>query len=119
MKEPGPRHPIVIRPHPGRVRVIAAGTVLAETTQALELREATYPPVLYVPRVDVNWDVLTRNAQTTTCPYKGQARYFDLTAGPTIRDSIAWSYETPFPAVSRIREHLAFYPDRVDAIEDA
>ena len=117
MKEPGPNHPIVITPHAGRVRITAAGQVLAETNLALSLREASYSPVLYIPRGDIHWDLLTRNAQVTRCPYKGEAHYFDLTAGATIRESIAWSYETPFPAVSRIRECLAFYPDRVDAIE--
>lgn len=117
MKEPGPSHPIVITPHPGRVRVIAGGEPVAETERALILREAGYDPVLYIPRADVRWSRFRRNARTTTCPYKGEARYFDLKAGDAIRDSAAWSYENPFPAVSRIREHLAFYPSRVDAIE--
>ena len=118
MKEPGPSHPIVITPHPGRVRVVAGGEPVAETGRALILREAAYPPVLYIPRSDIRWSRFRKIDRTTTCPYKGEARYFDLNAGDSIRDSAAWSYENPFPAVSRIREHLAFYPDRVDAIEE-
>ena len=117
MREPGPSHPIVVTPQPGRVRVLAAGQTVAETVRALSLREATYDPVLYIPRGDVRWPLFRPSARVTTCPYKGEARHFDLGAGDAVREAVAWSYENPFPAVSRIRAHLAFYPDQVDAIE--
>lgn len=117
MKEPGPDHPIAIEPYPGRVRVLVGGTAVVETTRALSLKEASYDPVLYVPREDARFDLLAKNARTTHCPYKGEASYYDITVeGGTCRAAV-WSYEEPFPAVAAIQRHLAFYKDRVDAIE--
>ncbi|MFG5117234.1 DUF427 domain-containing protein [Methylorubrum sp. POS3] len=113
MKEPGPHHPITITPHEGVVRVRAGGRIVAETARALVLREADYSPVLYIPREYIAADALQPNARRTHCPYKGEASYFDVAGG----SAAAWSYENPFPAVARIRRHLAFYPDRVEAIE--
>lgn len=117
MKEPGPAHPITITPHAGTVRVRIDGRIIAQTARALELREAGYGAVLYIPRADLAADALTANPRRTFCPYKGEASYFDLTAGGATRPAAAWSYENPFPAVARIRGHVAFYPERVDAIE--
>lgn len=117
MKEPGPHHPITITPHAGCVRVIAGGRIVAETDRALELREAGYGAVLYIPRADIDAAVLAPSPQRSHCPYKGEASYFDLSLDGAQRPAVAWSYENPFPAVSRIRGHVAFYPDRVDAIE--
>lgn len=116
MKLPGPDHPITILPHPGRVRVIVNGTVVAETQAALSLQEGGYLPVLYIPRADVRGAV-RRSARHSHCPYKGEASYFDLVTDGDERAEAAWSYEDPFPAVAAIRGHLAFYPGRVDAIE--
>lgn len=110
-------HPITIEPNPNRVRVMLGGTILAETTKALTLREASYPPVLYVPRGDVQADLIEPSQRRSHCPHKGDAAYFTLTAGGLVRRDAAWSYETPFPAVAAIAGHLAFYPDKVDAIE--
>lgn len=118
MKEPGPDHPITVTPNPHRVRVVLGGFIVAETTNALTLQEANYPPVQYIPRADVSMDLLERTAHHTTCPYKGEASYFTLTAGGLVRQNAVWSYETPHPAVAAIREHLAFYPNKVDAIEE-
>jgi uncharacterized protein (DUF427 family) len=117
MKEPGPDHPITIAPTKGRVRVVLGGTIVAESTRALTLTEASYPPVQYVPREDAQMDLFVPSAHTTHCPYKGDAAYFSLTAGGLAKRDAVWSYEKPFPAVAQIAGHLAFYPDRVDAIE--
>lgn len=117
MREPGPDHPITVAPHPGRVRVRLAGIVVAESADALVLREATYPPVFYIPRADVRLDLARPSERTSTCPYKGLAGYHGFEVGGAVRPDIAWSYEDPFPAVRAIAGHLAFYPDRVDSIE--
>ncbi|MGX5775322.1 DUF427 domain-containing protein [Methylorubrum zatmanii] len=117
MKEPGPHHPITITPHVGIVRVHLDGRIIAETERALELREAGYEPVLYIPHDDVEARVLAPNPRRTHCPYKGEASYFDLCAGGEPQRAAAWSYPNPFPAVARIRGHLAFYRDRVEIIE--
>jgi uncharacterized protein (DUF427 family) len=113
MKLPGPDHPISITPNPRRVRVSAGGVVVAETTQALTLKEANYPAVQYVPRQDANMALIKRTDRTTHCPYKGDATYFSIVAdGKTLENSI-WTYETPFPTMAAITGYLAFYPDKL------
>jgi uncharacterized protein (DUF427 family) len=118
MKLPGPDHPITISRNGNRVRVIFAGQVIAETTHALTLKEASYPPVEYIPRADARMDLLTRTSHHTHCPYKGEASYFAITANGSKVENAVWSYEQPFPAMAEIKEYLAFYPNRVDAIEE-
>lgn len=118
VKTPGPDHPITIEPSPNRVVVRAGGRVLADSRDALILREARYPAVLYVPRKDVDMTLLARTAHATYCPYKGECAYFSIPAGGTRSLNAVWSYEAPYPAVAAIKEHLAFYPDRVDAIDN-
>ena len=78
MKLPGPDHPITITANPKRVRVTAGGVVIADTTHALTLKEASYPAVQYVPRSDANMALLKRTERTTHCPYKGDASYFSI-----------------------------------------
>ena len=117
VKIPGPDHPIVVTPARGRVTVIAAGRTIADTRDALILEEAAYPPVYYVPRKDVDMAQLQRTTHQTYCPYKGECNYYSITAGGERSVNAVWTYEAPYAAVSPIKEHLAFYPDRVDAIE--
>lgn len=117
MKQPGPDHPINIAPSGSRVRVHFAGKVVADTTAALILREASYSPVYYIPRQHADMRLLTRAAHASHCPYKGDASYFTIVANDRQADNAVWSYEQPYPAVAGIKEHLAFYPDRVDKIE--
>jgi uncharacterized protein (DUF427 family) len=118
MKTPGPDHPITISRSSGRVRVRFAGHTIADTTRALTLKEAHYPPVHYIPRTDADMTALTRTAHHTHCPYKGDASYFTIAAEGRSAENAVWSYEQPFPAVAEIKECLAFYPNRVDAIEE-
>jgi uncharacterized protein (DUF427 family) len=113
MKLPGPDHPISITANPKRVRVSAGGVVIADTTQALTLKEASYPAVQYVPREDANLALLARTDRVTHCPYKGDANYFSIKADGKVIENSIWTYETPFPAMAEISGHLAFYPDRV------
>jgi uncharacterized protein (DUF427 family) len=116
MKIPGPDHPISIEANPSRVTVSVGGKVIADTREALALRESSYPPVQYIPRRDVDMSALTRSSHTTYCPYKGEASYYSIPAGGTRSVDAVWTYETPFEAVSQIEEYLAFYPDRVGEI---
>jgi uncharacterized protein (DUF427 family) len=117
IKIPGPNHPITIEPNQGRVVVTLGGRVVADTGEALTLREAGYPPVQYIPRKDVDMAALARSATTTYCPYKGEAAYFSVPAGGDLSVDAIWTYEAPYDAVAEIKDHLAFYPDRIDAIE--
>ncbi|WP_230530093.1 DUF427 domain-containing protein [Microvirga roseola] len=118
MKEPGSDHPITITQNPHRIRVMLGGFIVAETTEALTLQEASLPPVQYIPRKDVRMDLLDPTDHRTHCPYKGDASYFTVNGGGLVRENAAWSYERPYPAMARIAEYLAFYPERVDAIEE-
>jgi len=118
MKTPGPDHPIAITRNGRHVRVHFAGRVIADTCRALTLKEARYPPVQYIPREDVDMTAFTRTRRHTHCPYKGAASYFTLAVGDRSSENAVWSYEKPFPAVQEIAGHLAFYPKRVDAIEE-
>jgi uncharacterized protein (DUF427 family) len=117
MKLPGPDHPISIEPQGGRVRVIYNGHVVADTTRALVLRETTLRPVYYIPRDDAEMALFERTAHKTHCSYKGDASYYSIRVGNQFTENAIWSYEQPFPAMAEIAGRLAFYPDRVDAIE--
>ena len=78
IKIPGPDHPITITPLKGQVTVIVAGRRVADTHEALTLKEATYPPVQYIPRKDVCWVQLQRTLHQTYCPYKGECTYYSI-----------------------------------------
>jgi uncharacterized protein (DUF427 family) len=118
VKIPGPDHPITIERNASRVVVKVAGRVVADTWNALTLREASYPPVQYIPRKDVDMTLLLPTDHHTYCPYKGDCAYFSIPIGGERSTNAVWSYETPFAAVAKIKDHLAFYPDRVDEIEE-
>jgi uncharacterized protein (DUF427 family) len=118
-KIPGSDHPITVEPYPKHVVVSYKGEVIADTRAALRLQEASYPAVLYIPRGDADMGKLTRSDRTTHCPYKGEASYYSLPAGDAKAANAVWTYETPHDTVAEIREHLAFYPDRVEITETA
>ena len=115
-KEPGLDHPISVTPFRGHVTVIWNGVAIADSRRALQLVEATYPPVFYIPREDVRADVLRPSDTQTYCPYKGDASYHSLESeGLRVQDAV-WVYEEPHMAVAAIGRYLAFYPGRVERI---
>ena len=115
---PGPDHPISIQRNPARVVVSVAGPVVADTRNALTLREAAYPPVQYMPAEDVDFSQLERTDHATYSPYKGDCNSSSVPAGGRKSVNVVWTYEDPFPAVAQIKGHVAFYPDRVDEIAE-
>jgi uncharacterized protein (DUF427 family) len=117
VKTPGPDHPITITPTQRRVVVTVGGRVVADSRNALTLQEASYPAVQYVPRADVDLSLLERTTHATYCPYKGDCAYYSVPSGGERAVNAVWTYEQPHDAVAAIRGHVAFYPDRVDAIE--
>ena len=119
MKIPGPDHPISIQANPSRITVTVGGKIIADTSNALTLREASYPAVQYIPRRDVDMAALTRSEHKTFCPYKGEASYYSIPAGGDRSINAVWTYETPFEAMAQIKDYVAFYPDRVDEISVA
>jgi uncharacterized protein (DUF427 family) len=118
IKAPKPDHPITIERNPNRVVVSVAGRVIADTWDALTLREANYLPVQYIPRRDVEITLLERTDHATYCPYKGDCAYYSIPLGGERSTNAVWSYEAPYAAVAAIEGYLAFYSDRVDAIEE-
>ncbi|QRP45655.1 DUF427 domain-containing protein [Amycolatopsis sp. FDAARGOS 1241] len=116
-KIPGPDHPITVEPNAARVVVKLGDAVIADTTRAQVLREAGYPAVQYIPREDVDFSALARTEHHTYCPYKGDASYYSLPAVGSAGDNAVWTYEEPYDAVSPIKDHLAFYPNRVSIEE--
>ena len=116
IKIPRSGRAITIAPNLNRVVVTIVGKVVADTTRALTMNEASHPPVLYIPRRDIDMALLVRSAHATHCPYKGNATHFSIPVGGARALNAAWSYEAPCAAVNAIKDHLAFYPDRVDSI---
>ncbi len=117
VKVPGPDHPIAITPTAARVVVSLAGRTVADTRAALALKEASYPPVYYIPRADVDLSLLERTDHQTYCPYKGECSYYSIPIGGERSVNAVWTYEDPYAAVAAIKDYVAFYPDRVDALE--
>jgi uncharacterized protein (DUF427 family) len=116
IKLPGPNHSITIAPNPARVTVSVAGHIIADTQNALTLREASYAPVQYIPQKDVDMTLLKRTDHQTYCPYKGDCAYYSIPLGGERSVNAVWTYKAPYAAVAAIKDHVAFYPDRVDAI---
>jgi uncharacterized protein (DUF427 family) len=117
-KVPGLDHPITIERNTHRVVVKVAGRVVADTRDALTLREAGYPAVQYIPRQDVDMTLFERTDHVTYCPYKGDCAYHSIPVGGERSINAVWTYEAPYAAVAAIKDHVAFYPNRVDAIEE-
>ncbi len=114
IKEPNAGHPITIEPTNARVQVRVNGELIADTTAALELREATLPAVQYIPMADVVTERLVRTETSTYCPFKGTASYYGVRTGDDTVDDVIWTYEAPYPAVAAIAGHVAFYPTKAD-----
>jgi uncharacterized protein (DUF427 family) len=115
--QPGPAHPITVGPNPARVVVSVRGKVIADSTSALVLREADYPPVQYLPREDVDLSVLERSEHETYCPFKGDSAYYSIRTDDGLAENAVWTYEKPYDAVAPIKDHLAFYPTVADISE--
>jgi uncharacterized protein (DUF427 family) len=118
-KIPGPDHPITIEPSADRVIVRAGGATLADSTATLLLQEANYPAVRYIPLTDVDETLLAPSDTSTYCPYKGDASYRSITSDPDRGEDAVWFYPEPSEAVQEIRDHVAFYADRVEITVEA
>ena len=101
-------HRITIAPHAGTIIAEALGQILARSDRALDLREANYPVVVYIPLDDVDPAVLHPTDRKTRCPFKGDARYWSVAAAGQQLDNVVWGYPTPNPDVAAIAGHVAF-----------
>ena len=120
VKIPDASHPITIRPTPARVTVRVGGAVVAETSSALSLAEASYPVAQYIPLADVDQSLLERTTTQSYCPYKGDASYYTVnTPDGGSEADVIWTYEHPYPSVAEIAGHVAFYPNRAEITVEA
>jgi len=117
MKIPGPDHPITLEPSRKRVQASFGNHVIADTDDALVLREADYPPVIYFPMDDVEMSFLAKTDRATTCPYKGHASYWSIYMDGKLAENAVWAYEDPYPAMSALRGRVAFYPNVLEIYE--
>jgi len=117
MRLPGPDHPITVELSHSRVVVCVAKIEIANSRNAVLLREASYPPVLYIPRKDADMSRLERSLYSTYCPYKGDCFYYSIPLGGPKSVNAVWTYERPYAAVAEIQGYLAFYRDRVDSMQ--
>lgn len=108
-----PEHKIAVEPFDGVVVVTFGDAIIASSEKALVLREASYPPVFYVPFDDVYFEFLQPTDTKTHCPFKGDASYWSVSAsGDAVKD-VMWAYRQPYDEMTGIRDHAAFYPDKV------
>ena len=108
-----PDHTITVTPFDGLVTVDFEGTVIARSENAVELREATYPPVFYLPIGDVEAALIRRSKHTTHCPFKGEASYWDIVIGDHEIDNAIWGYEIPYDEMLELAGLVAFYANKV------
>jgi uncharacterized protein (DUF427 family) len=117
--EPSADHPITLAPNPNRVIVRYGDKTLADTRAAVTLSEASYPPVLYIPLADVDEEQLVRTDHESYCPFKGDASYYSIPAAGETGENAVWEYQNPYPAVSEIKDRVAFYANRVEITQEA
>lgn len=98
-----------------RVRIVFNGETIADSTRAYRVLETSHPPVYYIPAEDIKMEYFTEASGTSFCEWKGKARYFTITVGDKKAEKVAWDYPDPTPGFTAIKDHLAFYPSRMDA----
>jgi uncharacterized protein (DUF427 family) len=112
--EDKPDFKIVFEPSPRRVRVMAGGETVADSTEMRLLHEPGHLPIYYFPRGDVRMDLLQESDHETHCPWKGVARYWSVEAGDKTIENVAWSYEDPYPQVAEIAGYISFTWSKMD-----
>ena len=115
MSQSPPPRKITLEPAQDTIRIEFGGKTIAESSKALILREGAYPPVAYIPKADVRWEMMQDSDHNTFCPYKGTARYWSVTAGDRRAENAVWGYPEAIDAVAEIQDCVAFYWDRMDA----
>jgi uncharacterized protein (DUF427 family) len=97
-----------------RVKVVFGDVTLAYTSRAKRVLETSHPPVYYIPREDVRLEHLSPAGGSSLCEFKGRASYWDAVTEEKEESRVAWSYPDPEPPYEILKDHLAFYPSKVD-----
>jgi uncharacterized protein (DUF427 family) len=121
--EPGPgQESVWDYPRPPRVELCTrhlvvelAGVVIADSTRGLRVLETSQAPAYYFPPADVALDHLVVSPTRTFCEWKGEASYVTVEVGDRSVPDAGWTYRDPRPDYVELTDHLAFYPQRVDA----
>lgn len=108
-----PDRVVAVEPYRGTVTVRAGGNTIASSSRALTLSEPPYPPVLYIPFADIDFSKLEKSGHSTHCPYKGEASYWNVALAGAAGQNAMWGYEAPYDEMAAIKDHAAFYPDKV------
>ena len=111
-----PDHVVATQPFQGRVSVNLGGECIADSANALVMRETGHGDVYYVPEADIRVDLATLTDASSYCPFKGKASYFSFAAGGKTSENAAWSYAAPYDEAAALKNHLAFYTQRVDSV---
>ena len=118
-----PEHRVDLLPEAKRVRVTFAGTVVADSSDALRVEETGHDAVLYVPEKDVRMGLMRPTDHHTYCPFKGDCSYWTIEVdeagggGKKRAENAVWGYRAPYDEAVGLAGYYAFYPSRVDAIE--
>jgi uncharacterized protein (DUF427 family) len=110
-----PRPPRV-EPTDKHIRVIFNGVVIAESRRAKRGLETSHPPTYYIPQEDIRMDMLAPTQRQSYSEFKGAASYWTITVGDHVSSNAAWIYANPQTGYESIRDYLAFYASRVDAV---
>jgi len=96
-----------------RIRVLVGEVAIADSSRPLKVTESKHHPVWYLPLADVDGALLEGTSHSTYCPFKGHASYWTINAaGQKLEDSV-WGYEDPYVECEPLKDHVAFYTDRV------
>ena len=108
-----PGYTVVLEPAGKRVTIRFGGETIADSTNAIALYEASYPPRYYIPKADIRMDLLAAVDHQTYCPFKGDARYWTLRAGGEVLENAAWAYDFPFDEAAGLLGHIGFYAEKM------
>ncbi len=98
-----------------RLQVLFNGVLIAETRNAFRVLETSHPPVYYFPPQDVQMKYLSPSPRSSFCEWKGRALYYNIQVDNKVVQNAAWYYPKPSPSFSVIENHIAFYPQLMDA----
>jgi uncharacterized protein (DUF427 family) len=111
-----PYHRVDVMQSSRLVQVIHGGEVIAESSQPRLLFETGLPTRFYLPKLDVRMDLLTPSDSLSVCPYKGQARYYNINVPLSPLPDGVWYYPAPIPECPKIQNYLCFYNEKVDQL---
>lgn len=109
-----PDYEVLIEPLNQNVEVLYDGSVIAQSNDALLVKETRHADVVYLPPESLVEELFTATDHSTYCPFKGHASYWQLTVNDKVEDNVVWAYPTPYEEVLPLKDYVSFYTDRVE-----